>query len=361
MAQEIIKLKGTLCAETASAVISGFSQGNEYILDFEEVDAIHFAAIRALLNCRRAGFHLIIVNACDSVAERFEDTGVSGCISVCRKPKVLDLSGYEMFGESFLSKAYNSQDGDAMIKVYGKRVPKDVVAREKSVAKAVLAFGIPTPLVGTIYSDGENMALDFERVHNKRSYSRVISEEPERLEEISTRFARMCKRLHSTPCDTSVFSDRADFYRQAVMNAGEISQDDKLRALDFINGVKPSTTCLHGDMQMSNIITTDKEDMWIDLSDFGYGNPMFDMGMWYFLCRLNAEHITRNLFHFGNDTMARIWPVFAREYFGADTPEKLQEVERSVEPFAALHMLYLGSVYGFEPHMLPFIRRTLFG
>jgi len=57
--------------------------------------------------------------------------------------------------------------------------------------------------------------------------------------------------------------------------------------------------------------------------------------------------------------MAKVWRIFIREYFGADTEEKYQTTIKEIECFGALHMLYLGSTYGFEGPMLDFIREKL--
>jgi len=320
---------------------------------------VNFAAMRILLRFRQAGHKFRIMNADPQVAEKFEDSGVSTFIDICRKPKKLDMSKYEEFGASFLSRAYNSEDGDSMIKIYGQRVPKWMVAQEKAVARAVMVFGIPTPLVGSLYESEDSSALDFERIEGKRSFSRIIAEEPERLEEMSRRFARMCKQLHSTECDTAVFSDKSIYYRMAVDRCKEFSAEEKKKVLAFIDSVPQVTTCLHGDMQPSNVVTNGIDDLWIDLSDFGYGNPMFDMGMWYFLSLLNTEQRSQDLFHLGLADMKRIWDFFIDEYYGADTPEKKEEATARIEPFAALHMLYLGATYGFEPGMTDFIRFKL--
>lgn len=353
-------LSGFLNGDGMQKIENSVEPGNVYVLDFDNVTGINFAALRGLLRCREAGKRFLVINVSDAVAEKFEDTGVSSLISICRKAKPLDMSQYVEFGASFLSKAYNSKDGDAMIKVYGTRVPKVIAAREKAVAKAVLLFGLPTPLVGTLYEDEGHSALDFERIEGKRSFSRIVYEEPERLEEMSVRFARMCKKLHSTPCDTNMFNNRKTFYRNAVNACKELSDSERAVANAFLDSIPDATTCLHGDMQMSNVITTGKEDMWIDLSDFGYGYPMLDLGMWYFLAILNTEQRSIDLFHLGLADMHRIWDTFAKEYFGVSTAEELDEVNRKVEPFAALHMLYLGSTYGFEPGMMDYIRAKLF-
>lgn len=360
MTEQVFRPSGILDAEAADRLIAAMSDARPYVLDFTDVESIQFAALRRLLNARRAGGRFSIINASDAVVERFTDSGVGGFIDVSRKPKPLDTSRYEEFGASFLSKSYNSADGDAMMKIYGPNVSPEMVAQEKAVARAVLRFGLPTPLVGTMYADGDKTALDFERIPGKRSFSRIIAEEPQRLEEISRRFARMCRQLHATPCDTTLFNDRTLAHRQAVLQCDGLSEAEKEAVLRFVDAIPAATTCLHGDLQMSNVITTpDGEDLWIDLGDFGYGHPLLDVAMWYFLTTLNTEERARQLFHLGLSDLRRIWDFFAEEYAGASSQEEKDAFEKQVLPYAALHMIYLGVMYGFQPGMLDFAKSVL--
>lgn len=355
----VLSLSGDLDGNGVHGLETAMNADNIFTLDFSEVRSVNFSALRALINIRKKGLRFTIINVNDSVIELFEDTGVSSVINVCRKPKPFDLSKYEEFGGGFLSKSFNSEDGDSMLKFYGSRIPSELVYQEKNVAKKVFLFGIPTPLVGALRETDGNYALDFERIEGKRSLSRVIADEPERLEEIAVKFASMCKELHSTPCDVNMFEPRAEFYRKAVMNCKEITEEERAKVLAFLDNVPAASTCLHGDMQLSNIITNGSEYLWIDLGDFGYGYPMFDLGMWYFLSMLNSPERADQIFHLTLDQLSQTWRIFAREYFGADTEEKQKEAIKTVEPFAALHMLYLGSTYGFVPGMLDFIRMKL--
>ena len=354
-------VKGTLNQESIEPIREAMTSNSIFCLDFSEVEEVNFAAMRGLLNLRKMGLPISIVNASDAVAERFEDSGLSTFVSICRKAKPLDMSIYEEFGESFMSKAYNSADGDAMIKVYGKHGSLEMVTREKAVARAVMVFGIPTPLVGTIYSDGEKWALDFERIAGKRSLSRIISEEPERMEEITVHFAKMCKDLHATPCDTAIFSDRRTFYRGFIAPSNAISEDIRRKILAFIDRIPAATTCLHGDLQPSNVITNGKEYLWIDLSDFAYGYPMMDLAMFYFLSNVVTEQIMVHLFHMDKVKMREIWEIFCREYFGTPDAAVLAEKEEEIKRYCILHMVYLGCMAGFEPFMLPIIEAEMAG
>jgi len=78
--------------------------------------------------------------------------------------------------------------------------------REFLTARAVFEMGIPTPEPYQLVTDGQRRGVEYEVIRNKRSFTRIISQEPERLEEISLAFARMARELHATKADTSRFS-----------------------------------------------------------------------------------------------------------------------------------------------------------
>ena len=78
--------------------------------------------------------------------------------------------------------------------------------REFLTARAVFEMGIPTPEPYQLVTDGQRRGVEYEVIRNKRSFTRIISQEPERLEEISLVFARMARELHATKADTSRFS-----------------------------------------------------------------------------------------------------------------------------------------------------------
>lgn len=50
-------------------------------------------------------------------------------------------------------------------------------------------------------------ATEYELITNKRSYTRIISEEPEQLEPLTRKFATLAKEIHSTQANTDVFPE----------------------------------------------------------------------------------------------------------------------------------------------------------
>jgi len=273
------------------------------------------------------------------------------------EPVKIDLAEYERSGEGFNAESYNHKGGHTMIKLYAESVSSELPLRELRTAMNVFRMGLPTPMPGRFVTDGKRYGCEFGRIVDKKSFARAISENPDSMERYATEFARMCKQLHSTVCNPAVFPSAADMFCKAVENTTFFSDDEKEKVLCFVKNVPSATTCLHGDLHIGNILSSSLGNLWIDLGDFGYGNPLFDLGMTYWISKCNLEETTMRLYHIDNKMMQKIWEIFLREYYGTDNQELLAEYERQIRPFAALKMIYFGVTKGHEE----FIRENLLG
>ena len=273
------------------------------------------------------------------------------------EPVKIDLADYERSGEGFNAQSYNHKGGHTMIKLYAESVSPELPLRELRTAKNVFRMGLSTPLAGRFVTDGKRVGCEFARVVDKKSFARAISENPKATEHYAVNFARMSKQLHSTLCNPAVFPSVADTICKAIENTSFFTNDEKKKVIDFVKSVPPAMTCLHGDLHIGNILTSSLGNMWIDLGDFSYGNPLFDLGMTYWISKCNLDETTMRLYHISNDEMHKVWNIFLREYYGTGDPVKLAEFEKQIRPFAALKMIYFGVVKGHEN----FIRENLLG
>ena len=256
------------------------------------------------------------------------------------EPILIDLNDYIRTGEGANGASYNHKtDPGIMMKMYFRNF--EAAALELELAKKVYAAGIPTPEPGDLVTDGERMGIRFRRIEGKKSFSRACGDEPDRAPEFGQEFAQMCKRLHSIHVDTTQFESVKDrLYRMLEANP-DFTPEQKLR--DFIAAAPDTDTAIHGDLQFGNGIFTDTygqhQSYFIDLGDFCYGYPMFDLGMVYLCCCLNNEEWTQEVNHMSNATARRFWDGFAREYFGPDTD--LEEVEKTVRIYAGLKTIMI--------------------
>lgn len=257
--------------------------------------------------------------------------------------KLINLDDYVRTGEGANGASYNHKsDPNIMMKMYFRNF--EAAALELEVAKKVYEMGIPTPEPGDLVTDGKQMGIRFRRIEGKKSYSRACGDHPERAEEYGKEFARMCKKLHSVHVDTTRFENVKDRLYKMLDANPDFTPEQKQKIRAFIQAAPDTDTAIHGDLQFGNGIFTEdangkRTSYFIDLGDFCYGYPMFDIGMVYLCCCLNDESWTQEVNHMSNATAARFWDGFAAEYFGPDA--NMEEVMKEVKIYAGLKTLII--------------------
>lgn len=273
-------------------------------------------------------------------------------------PEMIDLEDYVESGDGFTAISYNHKDGRRMMKLYADYIVPAIPERELEVAWAVTDMGLNTPKGLRLVTDGKRIGVEFERITEKRSFSRAISQEPEKLEEYTRQFARMCLKLHSTPCNTKVFAPVTERFLKAINDNKTFNDAQKAKMTQFVNSIPPARTCVHGDLHIGNALMANGQEYWIDLADFAYGNPLFDIGMFYFVAfGTDDEAICDKLFHINREQIHRSWDVFVDEYFGHDADkEKIRDI---MEPMAALYMVFFDNRGTLYPGMKEYIEEKL--
>ncbi len=256
------------------------------------------------------------------------------------EPKLIDLNDYVRTGEGANGASYNHKtDPNIMLKLYFRNF--EAAKLELEVAQKVYAMGIPTPEPGDLVTDGKQVGIRFRRIEGKKSYSRACGDLPELAEEYGKEFAQLCKKLHSVHVDTTQFENVKDRLYKMLADNPFFTDEQKQKIHDFIAAAPDADTAIHGDLQFGNGIFTEKDGVrtpyFIDLGDFCYGYPMFDIGMVYLCCCLNDESWTMEVNHMTNATAARFWDGFAQEYFGKDAD--MEKVMKEVKIYAGLKTL----------------------
>ena len=258
------------------------------------------------------------------------------------EPTLININDYVRTGEGANGASYNHKaDKSIMLKMYLHNF--ESAKKELELARKVYVAGISTPEPGDLVTDGTALGIRFRRIDGKKSYSRACGDNPERTEEYAREFAQLCKKLHSTHVDTTQFTNIKD-HLYALLDANPFFTDEQKQKIhDFIAAAPDADTAIHGDLQFGNGIFVEKDGIrtpyFIDLGDFCYGYPMFDLGMVYLCGCLNEETWTQEQFHMSNATAKRFWDAFALEYFGQDAD--LTEIEKTVRIYAGLKTLII--------------------
>ncbi|MBO4250900.1 MAG: TIGR02172 family protein [Paludibacteraceae bacterium] len=255
-------------------------------------------------------------------------------------PILIDMNDYIRTGEGANGASYNHKtDPDIMLKMYFRNF--DAAALELELAQKVYKMGIPSPEPGDLVTDGNQVGIRFRRIDGKKSFSRACGDDPEHTEDYAREFAQMCKKLHAIHVDTTQFENVKDRLYKLLAANPFFTPEQKEKIHAFIAAAPDADTAIHGDLQFGNGIFTEKDGVrkryFIDLGDFCYGYPMFDIGMVYLCCCLNDEAWTMEVNHMSNATAARFWDAFAAEYFGPEA--NMEEVMKEVRIYAGLKTL----------------------
>lgn len=197
----------------------------------------------------------------------------------------------------------------------------------------------------------KGMAAEYELVRNKRSFTRIISQEPEQLEPLSLRFAALARELHAKQADLGRLPAMKDLVRAEILRFKTLPEDIREGALATLELVPDATTCLHGDLHIGNIITDGTRDLWIDVGDFAYGVPEWDLCMLFYTANFMNEQRCETLFHLTPDVLKKHWEIFSRAYYGTDDEALIRQKELALHPYFAMKLIFvIGKLgYGVNP------------
>lgn len=258
-----------------------------------------------------------------------------------QKYEEINIGEYIRSGEGGTAVSYQHKTRNTLAKLYNPGFEADRAVAEFITARTVYEMGISTPEPYRLVTDGERYGAEYEFIPGKRSFTRIISQEPERLEELSLEFARIARQLHSTKADTSRLHSYKEVMKRFYLEKNMVPDEYKQRALAFLETVPDTPTCLHGDMQIGNIITDGKSTWWIDVGEFAYGAPEWDLSLMWTICnRMDAKRADF-LFHVTPDTLKAHWNIFLPAYLGTSDLLEIGLFTRRLLPYYAVKVPYV--------------------
>ena len=355
--EQIIYLKGYLNAENAVNLESYLSKEKDNILDFKNVYNVNFSGLRALLNLKEKGYYIVLRQVTNKVRAKMYACGFNSAFITINIPREFDRKKLILAGEGYTADNYYTEDGDASIKLYKSFVqPKDI-EQEKCYCSYTFALGIPTPLCGDIVEVDGRIGLLFEKVKGKVSFARRLADNPNDVDNIAKEFVDISKRLHSTPCNTSLFVSAKEKYIPLVESFNGLSEEEKNKVKKFINDSGEDTTCIHGDYHIGNVISgEDKQNLFIDMGDFAYGNKYFDIGTIWFICHAMHDDRVETMFHCSHELLLEFYHHFFKYYFPNVNEADLDE---ELAKYSALTVMLFASKGGQHDWMLDYVKKHL--
>ena len=253
----------------------------------------------------------------------------------------IDLSAWHQTGEGGTAVTYKHKSRNSLAKLYNPGFEADMAREEFNTAKAVYDMGVPTPEPIGLVTDGQRLGAEYEFIPGKRSFARILSEEPQREAEIAKAFAQAGKRLHSTHADTSRISSIKDILKAFYLKGDCVSEEYAQRALAFLDKAPEADTCLHGDFHIGNIITDGRRTLWIDIGQFCHGVPQWDLGWFWTMSHNLGDRRADFLLHLTQQALTSFWDAFLPAYLETTDSQAISDYTREILPFYAVRVPYM--------------------
>ena len=330
-----IELKGRIDSNNASQVEKSIldrldgKRGEPVVLDASALEYISSAGLRVILRIKKICPDLRIVNVNSEVYEILDMTGFTEMMTVEKAYRVVSLDGCEEIGRGANGSIYRI-DQDNVIKVYNNADALDDIRHEREVAKLALILGIPTAISYDVVRVGDSYGSVFELL-NASSFSKIIAQEPEKLDFCVQEYVKMLKKIHGTVVPKGKLPDM----KETALNWARFMQDHLpeeagRKLLAMVEAVPHDDHMIHGDYHTKNLMLQNDEVLLIDMDTLAVGNPIFELASMFNSFVGYSEYDHETILHFQGfdfETGRTFWRKALEAYLGTSSETKICEVE----------------------------------
>lgn len=327
-------------ASTIDGFLSGF-EGQRLLVVCTKLKYISSAGLRIFLKLKKSYPDIRIVDVSNDVYDIFEMTGFTEILDVERSYRRISIEGCEKIGEGANGAVYRI-DPETIVKVYKNNGSIDSIKHERDVAKRALILGIPTAISYDIVRVGEHYASVFELI-NAKSFSQIVTTEPERMDECIDLSVSVLKQIHGTEVPYGELPDQKAFVLTWLDDVVDVIPKDMLdRIRGLIEAIPQSNHILHGDFHTKNLMLQDGEPIMIDMDTLCLGNPVFEFSPIFNAYRgygeLNKQIVTDFLGIDWEQAQYFMEELFKR-YLGTDDENTLMDAERKAMVLGYLRII----------------------
>lgn len=319
-------------AEFSEALAALPGEAESVTLDIAGLDYISSAGLRVLLSlkkrCKEKPFRMI--NANTEVMEVFNMTGFSEIMeieSACRK---ISIDGCEVIGRGACGECYRIDD-ETIIKLYYGNADIDRIEREKALSKKAFIMGIPTAISYDIVEANGRKGVVYELIKSK-TLGELIRADRTKLDEYVQMYADTCKKVHAIHTSDSEIPSFKEANRADIANITGVTEEERRFLYRFLDLVPDGDTCIHGDLNINNIMVQDGECCLIDMEELSTGTPMFDISRILFsmVYANTAPGEFNGFYKMPSEEVDEIYKKFFHIYFGCDTEEEAEKTNPEV-------------------------------
>ena len=337
----VVELTGSINSGNAHEfedALSGEPSSEEgVIIDAGGLEYISSAGLRVLLAAKKRckGKIFRVVNVNDEVMNVFDVTGFSEIMDISRAVRQLSVEGCDRIGAGACGEVFRLDD-ETIIKLYYPRVKKEEIKQEKALAKKAFVMGVPTAISYDIVEADGRTGVVYELIKSK-TIGELIRGDEDHLEEYVDMYAAVCRQIHGIEAEPGQLPSFKDINRSDIPNVTGITEEERAYLHRFLDLVPDRMNCLHGDLNINNIMVQNGECCLIDMGEFSTGTPMFDLSRILFSMEFAgaAKGEFNSFYKLPQDIVTHILHLFLEKYFGCP----LAEAEKTYPDAAWLYPL----------------------
>ena len=277
--------------EKAAQTLIDNNPGAEILIDAEGLNYISSAGLRVLLHIRKTHPEMAIHDVSSEVYEILDMTGFTQMMPVEKAYRVVSVEGCEEIG---------------------------------------LILGIPTAISYDVVRVGESYGSVFELL-NARSFSKILANEPEKMDWCVKEYIEMLKTIHGTVVPAGELPDMKETVLDwANFTKDYLSESAGKKLVELVDAVPQDNHMLHGDYHTKNLELQNDEVLLIDMDTLAVGHPVFELASMYnaFIGFSELDHeIVKKFQGFDFDTAKTFWHKSLAEYLGTDDEATIRDVE----------------------------------
>lgn len=330
-----IVLEGRIDSDNAAMIeseigdVMGDKNPSAIVIDAEKMNYISSAGLRIILRLRKRHPDLSIINVKPDVYEIFEMTGFTEMMHIEKAYRKVSIEGCEEIGHGANGSIYRI-DKDNVVKIYNNPDALGEIQHEREVARLALILGIPTAISYDVVKVGDSYGSVFELL-NAKSFSKILANEPEKLDWCVDEYVEMLKRIHSTEVPPGKLPDMKDtVISWAKFMQDHLPEESGKKLLALVEAVPHDDHMIHGDYHTKNLELQNDEVLLIDMDTLAVGHPIFELGSMYNAYRgfFELDHDAILSFQkFSYETAEKFWYKTLAKYLGTDDPDVIRSVE----------------------------------
>lgn len=293
-------------------------------VDAKELEYISSAGLRVILSAKKRckGKQFKVINVNNDVKSIFDVTGFSDIMDVSSAVRQISIEGCKRIGAGACGECFRVDD-ETIVKLYYSNIVPDEIEREKALAKKAFVMGVPTAISYDIVEADGRTGVMYELI-NSKTLCEIIRDDMDNLEKYVDMYVDTCKKIGSIHTSDPEIPSFKELNRADIMKVTELTDEEKEYLYRFIDLVPDGDACIHGDLNINNIMVQGGECCLIDMGEFSTGISMFDISRIAFSMRFanDGDEGMNNFYRLPNETVTKIYDMFITKYFDGDTVEE---------------------------------------